>query len=106
MYASFWRSEMAVMAGASFAGSFVARSVARSVAGFVVSNTGHGLDVDDARPGLHHAGQQREVLAERVPLELTRQVDVPQTGVPDEVDAEHLPRLALVPVGARVHLGQ
>ena len=49
--------------------------------GFVVAGR-HGLDVDDAGPRLHVAGQQREVLAERVALELARQVDVAQVGWP------------------------
>ena len=65
----------------------------------------HGLDVDDAGPRLHHAGQQREVLAQRVALEVDRQVDVAEVGVAGEGDAEHLPRLALVPVGAGVDVG-
>ena len=63
---------------------------------------GHGLDVDDAGPRLHPPGQQREVLAQRVALELAGQVEVGQVGVALEDDAEHLPRLALVPVGAGV----
>src|SRR5687768_151886 len=56
---------------------------------------GHGLDVDDAGPWLHHAGQEREVLAEGVPLEPGRQVDVPHVGVAGEADAVHLVDLAL-----------
>ena len=52
--------------------------------------------------GFTMPGQQREVLAQRVPLEVARQVDVAQVGVPGEGDAEHLARLALVPVGAGV----
>jgi hypothetical protein len=66
----------------------------------------HGLDVDDARPRLDHARQQREVLAQRVALEVRRQVEVAQVGVAGEADAEHLPRLALVPVGAGVDATQ
>ena len=46
---------------------------------FVVA--GHLLDVDDAGPRLHAAGQQRIVLAQRIPLELRRQVDVAQAGM-------------------------
>ena len=38
----------------------------------VVVVAGHGLDVDDARPRLHPAGEQREVLAQRVALEVGR----------------------------------
>ena len=38
----------------------------------VVAFAGHRLDVDEARPRLHLAGEQREVLAQRVPLELGR----------------------------------
>ena len=62
----------------------------------------HGLDVDDAGPRLHDAGDEGEVLAHRVPLEVARQVDVAQAGVALEGEAEHLPALALVPVGAVV----
>ena len=62
----------------------------------------HRLDVDDAGPRLDHAGQQREVLAQRVALELRRQVHVAQVGVAGEGDAEHLVGLPLVPVGAGV----
>ena len=69
---------------------------------FVVVVAGQRLDVDDARPRLDHAGQQREVLAQRVALELGRQVHVAQVGVAGEPDAEHLVGLALVPVGAGV----
>ena len=71
----------------------------------------HGLHVDEPGPRLHLAGQQREVLAQREALELAGQVDVAQVGVADEREAVHLPRLALVPVGAgeevddRLHLG-
>ena len=42
----------------------------------LVVAAGHGLDVDDARPRLHAPGEQREVLAQRVALELARQVEV------------------------------
>ena len=62
----------------------------------------HRLDVDDARPRLDHAGEQREVLAQREALELRRQVHVAQVGVAGEPDAEHLVGLPLVPVGAGV----
>ena len=62
----------------------------------------HRLDVDDAGPRLDHPGQQREVLAQRVALELARQVDVAQVGMTVEADPEHLVGLALVPVGAGV----
>ena len=71
--------------------------------GVVVVLAGHRLDVDEAGPRLHHARQQREVLAQRVALELRREVEVAQRGVAVEHDAVHLPALALVPVGARVH---
>ena len=57
---------------------------------------GHGFTI---------AGQQREVLAQRVALEVARQVEVAQVGVAGEGDAEHLPGLALVPVGAGVERG-
>src|SRR5690606_17462346 len=65
----------------------------------------HALDVHDARPGLDDAGEQGEVLAAGVALEAARQVEVAQHRVADEVDAVHLVGLALVPVGAGVHLG-
>src|SRR5688572_17015497 len=50
-----------------------------------------GLDVDDARPRLHHAGDQRVVLPEGMALEVARQVDVAQVGVAGEPEAVHLP---------------
>ena len=61
----------------------VARSLASAVASGVAfltrrllggrpSSAGHRLDVDDAGPRLHDAGEQREVLAQRVALELGR----------------------------------
>ena len=64
---------------------------------------GHRLDVHEPGPRLHLAGEQREVLAQRVPLELAGQVQVAQLRVTLEADAVHLPALALVPVGAGVH---
>ena len=76
-------------------------SAASASLGLVVVLVGHGLDVDDARPRLHLAGEEREVLAQRVALELARQVEVDEVRVADEGDAEHLPGLPLVPVGAR-----
>ena len=63
---------------------------------------GHRLDVDEARPRLHDTRQQREVLAQRMPLELRREIEVAQRRMALEDDAEHLPALALVPVGAGV----
>src|SRR5439155_18822059 len=54
-------------------------------------------------PRLHLAREQRVVLAQRVPLELEREVEVTQRGMTVECDAEHLPGLALVPIGARIH---
>ena len=48
----------------------------------VVALTGHGLDVDEAGPRLHDPREQREVLAQRVPLELRREVEVAQAGWP------------------------
>jgi hypothetical protein len=61
----------------------------------------HRLDVDDAGPRLDHAGEQREVLAERISLEVGRQVHVAEVGVTVEADPEHLVGLAFVPVGPR-----
>ena len=82
------------------------RVLRRDLAGDGVLGRGllgrHRLDVDDARPRLDHPGQQREVLAQRVALELRRQVHVAQVGVAGEADAEHLVGLPLVPVGAGV----
>ena len=69
----------------------------------VLAVAGHRLDVDQARPGLHDAGEEGVVLAQRMPLERRREIEVPQRGVAVEGDAEHLPAFALVPVGARVH---
>ena len=63
---------------------------------------GHRLDVDQAGPGLDLPGQEREVLAQGVALELGRQVEVAHPGVAVEADAEHLPALPLVPVGAGI----
>ena len=74
-----------------------------SALGGVVVVARHRLDVDEPGPRLHHAREQREVLAQRVPLELRRQVEVAQARVPVEDEAVHLPALALVPVGAGVH---
>ena len=71
--------------------------------GVTVVPAGQELDVNDAGPGLHPTGQQWVVLAQRVPLEVGRKVDVDLVGVAPERDAEHLPRLPLVPVGAGVH---
>jgi hypothetical protein len=84
---------------------FVSPSTCVAVSGSAFSSVvvGHRLDVDDAGPRLHHAGQQGEVLAQRVPLEVAGQVHVAQVGVPGEADAEHLVGLALVPVGAGEH---
>ena len=66
------------------------------------SSAGIGSTSTMPGPRLDHPGQQREVLAQRVALELRRQVHVAQVGVPGEVDAEHLVGLPLVPVGAGV----
>src|SRR5262249_14156178 len=63
------------------------------------------LDIDDAGPRLDLTRQQREVLAQWKPFELARQVDVPESGMTREQKAVQLPGLALVPVGARVHVG-
>ena len=65
--------------------------------------TRHRLDVDEPGPRLHLAREQRVVLAQRVALELERQIEVTQRGMTVERDAEHLPGLALVPVGAGIH---
>src|SRR6266536_3714847 len=53
------------------------------------------------RPGLGLPGQQGELFAQRVPLELLGQQQLGQVGVPVEGHAEQLGGLALVPVGAR-----
>ena len=63
---------------------------------------GHSLDVDEAGPWLHDPSEQREVLTQRVPLELEREEEVTQRGVSVELDAVHLPALPLVPVGTGV----
>ena len=42
----------------------------------VVVAARHRLDVDDARPRLDASGEEREVLAQRMTLEVARQVDV------------------------------
>src|SRR5262249_5186914 len=63
------------------------------------------LDIDDAGPRLDLTRQQGEVLAQWKPFELAGQVDVPESGMTRELEAVHLPGLALVPVGARVHVG-
>src|SRR5215207_3029526 len=52
------------------------------------------------RPGLGLPGQQGELLAQRVALELLGQQQLGQVGVAVEADAEQLGRLPLVPVGA------
>jgi hypothetical protein len=76
-----------------------------SVRDFALSRNGgrHRFDVDDAGPRLDHAGEQREVLAQRVALEVRRQVHVAQVGVAVEPDAVHLVTFTLVPVGAGEH---
>ncbi len=63
----------------------------------------HRLDVDETRPRLHLAREQREVLAQRMAFELGRKVEVTQARMTVEDDAVHLPRLALVPVGTGIH---
>ena len=52
-------------------------------------------------PGLHDPGEEREVLAQRVALELARQVEVARPGWPSKMMPNISQRLALVPVGAR-----
>src|SRR3954464_3924733 len=79
--------------------SFRHTSFVLGVGGFA----GHRLDVDEPGPGFHFAREQREILAQRVPFERGRQVEVPQARVALETEAVHLPALALVPVGAGVH---
>ena len=80
------------------------RRLRRSCVGrFVVVLERHRFDVDDARPRLDHAGEQREVLAQRVALEVGGQVHVAQIGMTVEADPEHLVALTLVPVGAGEH---
>src|SRR4029077_17084527 len=56
------------------------------------------------RPGLHLARHQREVLAERVPLEQLGQQQLHRLRMSLEPDAEHLHRLALMPVARRVQV--
>src|SRR6266511_110435 len=60
-----------------------------------------------ARPVLGHPRGEHELLAQRVPLELRRQQQRLEVGVPLEVDAEHLVGLALGPgrTGVDVHNG-
>src|SRR5690349_14949283 len=74
---------------------------AYSFLGLFVVLARHGLDVDETGPRLHLAREEREVLAQRVPLEVARQVEMPQVRVAVEHEAVHLPALTLVPVGAR-----
>src|SRR5215211_1486983 len=53
-----------------------------------------------SRPGFGLPGQQGELLAQRVALELLGQQQLGQVGVAVEADPEQLGRLPLVPVGA------
>src|SRR5215211_6295933 len=53
------------------------------------------------RPGLGLPGQQGELLAQRVAVELLGQQQLGQVGVALEADPEQLGRLPLVPVGPR-----
>ena len=85
------------------ASSLAGTAAASSAGGLVLRR--HRFDVDDAGPRLDHAGEQREVLAQRVALEVGGQVHVAQIGMAVEADAEHLVALALVPVGAREDRG-
>src|SRR6266496_1788426 len=57
-------------------------------------------------PDLGLPGQQGELLAQRVALELLRQEQLGQVGVAVEAHAEQLGGLALVPVGARPQVVQ
>src|SRR5439155_10827146 len=57
-----------------------------------------------ARPRLLDAGAELRVLAHRIALLPVGEEEPPQLLMPGEVDAEQLPRLALVPVRAGVHL--
>ena len=103
-----WRNARGSMSNSGSGGFGGAHALASAAAALgvgvgVVALTGHGLDVDEARPRLHDAREQREVLAQRVPLELRREVEVAQRGMAVEHEAVHLPALALVPVGAGVH---
>src|SRR3954454_9668596 len=68
----------------------------------VLRLSGKRLDVDDARPRLQHAREQREVLPEWMALETGRQVDVAQIRAPGEVDSKYLVSPAFVQVGASV----
>ena len=47
---------------------------------------------------------QREILAHRMPLEAVIGQDAAQIGIVGEVDAEHVPGLALEPGGGRVQI--
>ena len=100
-----WRNARGSMSN-SGSGGFVVLTTPPPAAGSasvgVVALTGHGLDVDESGPRLHHPRQQRVVLAQRVALELRREVEVAERGMAVEHEAVHLPALALVPVGARV----
>src|SRR6266516_789367 len=49
---------------------------------------------------------ERVVLAQRVPFELRVHEDAAEIGMPGEADAEHVPHLALGPVGALPHAGR
>jgi len=51
----------------------------------------------------HRNTRGRVVLAERVPLPVVGHEDAGEIGVPDEVDAEEVVRLALREVRARVY---
>src|SRR5215472_4483960 len=71
MYAVRWRSETVPV--------IASRLPLRALA--LVRLARDGLDVDQPGPRLHGAGQQGEVLAQRVALELARQVQVAQPGM-------------------------
>ena len=75
--------------------SRLARRSSSSPAGMGSTSTmpGHGFTM---------RASSGKSLRSGIALEVARQVDVAEVRVPDEVDAEHLPRLALVPVGAGV----
>ncbi len=93
------RRQIRVRGGHSGPRSFLAR-LARTDGGGPGRLTGHALDVHEARPRLHLACEQRKVLAQRMSFELRRQIEMTETRMTVEDDAEHLPRLTLVPIGA------
>ena len=64
------------------------------------SRDGHGFAIGSRSVDQRLASIDGVVLAQRVPLELLVHEDAAQVGMPVEADAEHVPDLALGPVGA------